>query len=651
MSNQQQTPPRSSGGVMENFVEVLLKILGGIVLVGIFLPIAIPLLVSGFFSHRIAKRQVFWVTPRWHVPLNIVATTATVLVLAWEVWQIVEWIASGKAAAVVGTDGWIGELAAAAVPWLVLNFVLGVVLVPIMWSIRRRRIAEQVRLRKIPNVSDQEDIEQARRRAADLVAAQKIGVKLDPATGVPRGSTAGAVTAPRDVDGRQAVGIVARDTVRTFGEVFQDRRRVGEWTDPRSRWIVLPDKAGAMRFLLVAESGSGKTVLLFGLILAALARGWRGVFIDAKGDPRDARRLVALARQLGYSAEVAGKWNMFAGTAQQITDKIMRCLPTSTGDGEFYNREVRGVLQAVQGRTPLRGMRDLLERLANPAAHVGSQDQLDSLMAVVDSRAGITRVDRVRDRLLIELDPLKPHLSATGWSFDDVPADLTVVPLSPIDAAQKRLGDLMIHDLRNFLADRLARRAEHGDDPEAISWAFVDEFAQLVSDDSDPADSATALYETSRSADFGLGLAVQGVAGLSADENKRRRALASGAALFVGRSKDPEDTVKYAGTVMHMEASGQATADELNSGRSQHTFVIPPQNVRQAALGQFWLIQSGAVAPFRALPNPPLQETPAPAPAAAEPEPAAAASIEPAPATPPDAEPAPAAEERAAAPD
>ncbi len=85
----------------------------------------------------------------------------------------------------------------------------------------------------------------------------------------------------------------------------------------------------------------------------------------------------------------------------------------------------------------------------------------------------------------------------------------------------------------------------------------------------------------------------------------RQRALSSGAGLIVGRSKDPEAVVQLAGTVMRMEASGEAHSGELRSGRAQHTYVIPPQVVREAWDGRFWLIHRGAIAPFRVLPPAP----------------------------------------------
>jgi hypothetical protein len=161
-------------------------------------------------------------------------------------------------------------------------------------------------------------------------------------------------------------------------------------------------------------------------------------------------------------------------------------------------------------------------------------------------------------------------------------------------------------DLRHFLATRLRT----GDKTPVL--VVVDEFPQLVTTDSDPGDAAAALLETARSAGAGLILAAQSTAGLSNDDTRRARALASGAALIVGRSKDPDLIVRYAGTAMRLESTG--TGDQLNSGRAQHALLIPPQDVREAWDGSFWLIQGGAIAPFRSMP--PARPTSAPHPAA-----------------------------------
>jgi hypothetical protein len=390
--------------------------------------------------------------------------------------------------------------------------------------------------------------------------------------------------------------MISRPTVRGFAERFTDLRRVRDWVDDSDSHLVLPGESSAARALVVAESGSGKTVLISGLVLCALEQGWPVFVLDAKGDPADTEDLARLARARDHTAWVAEKWNLFTGTADQITGKLMRLMPPPDGANQHYLNEIRGILQAVQDQSPLRSVEDLRERILNPAAYVRDQYDLSLITQTVD-RGGTTAGTRVLQALLVALRPLEKWLAEDGWSYQLPVADLTVVSLTPVDDAQARLGDLMLLDLRNYLAGRLAARDR------SPVLVVVDEFPQLVTDAQDPGDTAGSLFETARSAGLGLILATQSPAGLSNDAVRRRRALTSGAALIFGRSKDPEEMVQYAGTVMRMESSGRPTGEELGSARAQHTYVIPPQDVREAADGAFWLIQGGAIASFRALPN------------------------------------------------
>lgn len=615
MSQNAQPKPSTDATTEALFGIIQLVVMLALVLV--FLPLAVPLMAGTMAGNRVAKRAWFWVTYRWHPLVNTVAIAAVASVIVAEGIALTRWIASGEARAFVQVDGWPLALLSSWWPILALNLLLGVLLLPVAWSWRRRQIAEMVRMRKIPDVLTQEHIESARKRAADIVTARTLGLRLDARTGsltpLPKAATITAphpvpVTRSRAGGGRekvtlQGIGMIQRPTIKTMGDRMQDTRRVPDWTDAAATFVVLPESAGAIRVLQLAESGSGKTVLLQNAILAILERGWPVFFIDAKGDPEDADKLAAIATSRGYTVRSGEPWNLFTGSPAQITSKLMRTLPTSTGDGQFYNDEVQSALNAIQSHSPLTGMRDLFGRLAEPAAHARDQAQLDMLASPVD-RAGTRRADRVRDRLMLALGPLEPHLAASGWSFEDRTADLTIVPLSPADRAQATVGDLMLLDLRRWMSARLARRDK------APAVVFVDEFAQLVTADSDPGDTAASMFETARSAGLGLWLAAQSVAGLSQDEAQRRRALSSGAALIFGRSKDPEDVVAFAGTVMRLEASGAATGEELRSARAQHTYVIPPDDVRRAAVGQFWIVQGGAIAPFRALPSPPAPAVP-----------------------------------------
>lgn len=566
----------------------------GVVVALIALPLMIPVVVNAIVPDVVATKTRFWRVWRMHWLVNGLGIMLVVALVLFEAVKLADWFQSGQARTFAQGD-WAGGLLPTFGGWAVLNLLAGVLLLPAVWSHRRRTIAERVRTRRITNVLAQERIEAARKRAADMAAARRIGVKLDTSTGRITGVTGDVLTVPHEVDGRQSFGFTNRATVRLLADRFHDIRTVRDWVDPTGQFLVLPQTSSAVRVLLVAESGSGKTVLINGMVLCALEMGWPVFVIDAKGDPEDAEGLVAIAESRGHSATIGGAWHFFNGTAEQVTAKLMRLMPAPDGANQYYLNEVRGCLQAVQEASPLRSVSDLRERLTNPGPHV--RDQWDLLMVnqAVD-RAGGTAGTRALHSLLVALRPLERFISEDGWSYANSQADVTVVPLSPVDDSQATLGDLLMLDLRNFLAGRLAARDKS---PVVV---IVDEFPQLVTAGQDPGDTAGSLFETARSAGVGLVLATQSPAGLSNDETRRRRALTSGAALIFGRSKDPEDIVKYAGTVLRMESSTRTAGDEQGTARAQHTFVIPPQDVREAADGAFWLVQAGAIAAFRALP-------------------------------------------------
>lgn len=601
MSEAPATESGSNDWLSDAFGQVIkaAAVLGAAV---IALPLVVPFAVVGFAGEQLAIKSRFWIVWRWQWVANTIGIGLVVGLMLVEGWLLSSWVQRGGDRFFDGAD-WAAQLVPVFAPWLVVNLVSGVLLLPVAWSVHRRRIAQRVRARRISDVLRQTKIEQARKRAADMAAAGRIGVKLDAETGQIVGTMSDVVTVPMPAgDGRHAFGFVTRTTVKSVAEYFSDARRVRDWTDAAGKLVLLPRAASSVRALLIAEAGTGKTVLLNGVILCALESGWPVTVIDAKGDPADAEALADVARAYGRSALVAGpheggRWNLFSGNANQVTAKLMRLMPEPDGANQHYLDEIRGVLQAVQDQCPVRSVADLRDRLENPARHVRDQYDLSMVNMVVDSKTGVTAARRALQSLLVALRPLEAWLDEDGWAYDQPKADVTVVALSPVDDAQARLGDLLMLDLRNWMATRLAR----GDKSPAL--IVVDEFPQLVTGTSDPGDTAGSMFETARSAGLGLILAAQSPAGLSNDEVRRRRALTSGAALIFGRSKDPEDVVKYAGTVMQMEASGAAGGEELRSARAQHTYVIPPQDVREATDGAFWIVQAGAIAPFRALPN------------------------------------------------
>ena len=564
------------------------------------LPLVLGWAAAQLVSPRVAARRWYWVSTWWHAPAAAAGAAIGSAAVVWQWVAVARWFGDGRAFAFVagGAAATVGRVPAGLVgllPRVGLLAAAGLCATPAFWLTRRRRTARMVAMRQLPSALDQEQAERARAQAADWSAARRIGVEVDPRTG--QGTDAGRARwrAPHEVGARVAFGVVARPTVRTLVERQVDVRRVLEWVDGSGRWVLLPELASHVRALVVAESGPGRTVLLTDLVLCAAARRWPVVVIDAKGDEAGAHDLAARVQAAAGSASVAPRWNLFAGTGAQITGKIMRLLPEPNGANQHYLDETRLVLDLVQDRSALRSVLDLRTRLATPEPWV--TDPADLRLLTAEDRSGQTVGSRVWQSLAAALRPLTPFLAEDGWSFENLPADVTVVPLSPADAAQARLGDLMLADHRRWLSDRLAA----GDRSPAL--IVVDELPLLGSGAIDPGDIAEALFETTRSAGAGLVLAAQSVSGPAGDETHRRRALASGAALIIGRSEDPEDVVRTAGAVVRTRSAGAAADDQLRSGsRAQRAWAIAPQAVREAWDGAFWLVQAGGVVAFRAMP-------------------------------------------------
>lgn len=420
----EQTVPPAEGDALSDAVERVI-VACVMLLVGLVaLPLFIPVVVARVAGEGIATKVVFWRVWRWQWVMNTAGVAAVAVLLAWGAVLFTEWAASGEAATFFVGD-WGVALWPTFGPWAGVNLAAGVLLLPVTWSIRRRRIAGRVRTRRISDVLRQERIEVARKRAADAATAARIGIRLDPSTGRITGVHDGAVTVPHPVDGRVVFGFATRSTVRTVADRFHDTRQVRDWVDPTGRYVVMPDASSAARALIVAESGSGKTVLINGLVLCALEYGWPVFVIDAKGDPADARSMVGLAHAAGHTATVGGRWDLFSGTAEQVTAKLMRLMPVPDGANQHYLDEIRGVLQAVQAETPIRTVGDLRDRLVNPGPHVRDQFDLTLVNQTVDRNGG-TAGSRALQSLTVALRPLERWIAQDGWSYAAPPAELTV---------------------------------------------------------------------------------------------------------------------------------------------------------------------------------------------------------------------------------
>ena len=182
MSADSRTTPMPSADPMGDAIARLIGVALMLVLALVALPLVIPFLANVMVSDIVATRTRFWIVMKWHWLANTIGILIVTVLVAAEVSILAGWVQSGHAK-LFFADHWPTQLLPTFGPWAIVNLLSGLLLVPIVWSYRRRRIAEQVRSRRVPDVLRQERIEGARKRAADGATARRIGVRLDSNTG------------------------------------------------------------------------------------------------------------------------------------------------------------------------------------------------------------------------------------------------------------------------------------------------------------------------------------------------------------------------------------------------------------------------------------------------------------------------------------
>lgn len=468
----------------------------------------------------------------------------------------------------------------------------------------RYRLRRLARDRLLPDETLTARVVRAIRRAEAVDATRYVGVDLDTDRARPT-ITSTTTLAPHPVSNQWAYGVINRDRL-----VTRDQQRIlNDWTDAEDRWLVLPDKAGALRALVIAGSGSGKSFLLFGLMLCAAAARWPALLIDLKGDPDDADRLVENASKRPPHSEahlIDGGFRFFdAPSISSLRDRILALFPPA-GDGgsRYYQTRRERVLSYVlddELPTPVDSLDDI-ERLFSTPDLLPDPERAKRALRTPTAN-GSTDGAEVLNEVINAIRFLRRHISVDqtphGWTFDTIENTSAVHALRlfpATDPVDKGFAQLLLVCLRQHMQHRMQQRKK--DRP---FLCVIDEMPQMISDADDAAVVVAMLHETARSANMGLVLAGQGVAGFSNDPNTQSRMLTTGAALIVGRTTDPEPVVRLAGTTMHLESSADPEGG-LKSSRAQHTFRIHPEDVRQVEASGFWIIADGTTRRFNTLP-------------------------------------------------
>jgi hypothetical protein len=366
---------------------------------------------------------------------------------------------------------------------------------------------------------------------------------------------------------------------------------------------------------MIGGSGSGKTVAQHRMVIAALMRGWRVLWLDGKGDPRDASRLLRQAAACGRNTRwldltaPGGRdaYDLWRGDRHAVARKAAVLMPRSgIGGTEHFAAWETYALTAL-AEPPWRSSTELLERLRTPALHVGPGDSGRQALATLTARHnGSRNIDSITAQVTAALAPLARYIDGQhgqGWSLDDDCGwDLAVASIDAGTAAgAERVAAALLLDLDAY---RVARR------PAAARPLLIvaDELGAVLSD-LRVAELVPRLMEQVRSQGIGLVVAAQSVETLG---ECAPRLLGAGVDLWAGRMDAPEEVAMLIGTSKVTEQAHQgdehgALLSGRTAAREQDALMVHPQVLRELPTWT-WLVKEPRSEPHWAVvpPLPPL---------------------------------------------
>jgi hypothetical protein len=357
-------------------------------------------------------------------------------------------------------------------------------------------------------------------------------------------------------------------------------------------FVVLPPRHN-LAMGVVGASGSGKTVTLERLVTIWARAGKKVVFADFKGsDPELAARVVAAYKAVRPDV-ACGLWpaqpmDMWRGSPTEVANRLL-CVQDFT---EPYYKSVaqtavRLAVTApdIEGRGPITCAEDFMERL--DAGYL--RRVWDGIPAKVRDVESVVRkpeaLDGVRLRYAGFFEALAGRFDH-GFSYED--ADLIVLTVPTLAEREDAMAAarMLLTDYGHYC---LRRKPRLGEDTVFV----LDEFSAVTQ----AAPMAIDLAERVRDVGGQVVVSAQGFQGLGSTEDERirmREALAGG--LIVHRCQDPEELLKVAGTVRATEQSWQlhnTGSSGVGSIKMHHKMRVDPDAVRQARVGEAWLISYG----------------------------------------------------------
>lgn len=583
-----------------------------LVAVATWLPLVLFVIGCIMATRILSQQNVFqryewyWMKVTGRLRIGLVGASGIAIVLAiYSTWRILQvWalrpIKSQLLKHTSTTPEWWGfvtQYMGYTVTTMVLFLLAGLLLTPLVIVAGRHMYLWKLKFRRssIADVVGLELTEQAIQRRSAVDKAAEYGIIID--------SKLNEIRPGKNVVHAPLKTATASGNVYAFAAIVPRMLTASNQQNPHWQYkdlLIVPQKPGNARAIIIAESGSGKTELLTSVMVSHHAQNAPIILIDGKGDQSDAEKM-----KINHGAEVHnGGYDFFAGEKDDILERLMKLIPT-TESTTFYADEARGVIHAVLDTWEDSNCADMTEfKIFWDIAVAEEQEKVAEEATepyLTEKVQGTQRHRRVWDTLQKGLSQVETFHHDQGWSIPQLldQGGMHVIPIVAEDEADVLLANLLIHDLRRYLATKKRRQ-------ESVPGVMIiDEFAQIVRENLSemPAPKmAASLFETTRSLNMGLYIAGQSLAAIAEDQNMQKRLMTAGAALIVGRGKDPETEANAFGTVFHAESSGEASGSSATSTRAQHTYRVSPEWIRTLPNGVFYFAQRGAVRQIIVLP-------------------------------------------------
>lgn len=400
----------------------------------------------------------------------------------------------------------------------------------------------------------------------------------------------------------EALAKIARepDTVPLLSEGLPV---LGPWLDgdPGSEaksgsWAVVPDSA--FHVLAVGATGAGKSVMIERLVMAALRRGERIVFLDGKQSATSGSQLAAKARAVGVPADRIRLWpesgpiDLLLGQPQEVLDRVHAM---STFGEPYYETVARSALRLAvdHPKGQPRTFGELMARLdltALKATFAGTP--MASVVASLnaDLVGGIRLRYHGLEAALAKIGAISSDPAWPGWTWEDADVSYISLPTATAPVVAAGFGRSLLLDLLAYQRDPNRRH-----DPRPM-LLVIEELGALLGDDPTMARGVVEMLERARSAGCRVVISGQSM-GSFGDEATARRLWHSGASALVMRCSDAELPLELVGTRPQHEAS-LAVYDDGRLGvagsvRVQHAYAVSPDSIRQAPVGRCWLFHRG----------------------------------------------------------